>query len=52
LNALVDPLKTPLHLGLGWRFANPVGDHRAVLQLEIERGSDELLRNLEQSRLV
>ena len=26
------------------RFANPVGDHRALLQLEIERGADELLR--------
>jgi hypothetical protein len=30
------------------RFANPVGDHRALLQLQIERSSDELLRNLEQ----
>ena len=30
------------------RFANPVGDHRALLQLEIERSADELLRNLEQ----
>ena len=29
-------------------FANPVGDHRALLQLEIERSADELLRNLEQ----
>ena len=30
------------------RFANPVGDHRALLQLEIERSADELLRYLEQ----
>jgi hypothetical protein len=30
------------------RFANPVGDHRALLQLEIERSADELLRDLEQ----
>jgi len=30
------------------RFANPVGDHRALLQLEIERSADELLRNLKQ----
>ena len=30
------------------RFANPVGDHRALLQLEIECGADELLRYLEQ----
>ncbi len=30
------------------RFANPVGDHRALLKFEIERGADELLRNLEQ----
>jgi hypothetical protein len=30
------------------RFAYPVGDHRALLELEIERGADELLRNLEQ----
>ena len=30
------------------RFANPVGDHRAVLQLEIEGSTDELLRDLEQ----
>jgi hypothetical protein len=28
-------------------FANPVGDHR-LLQLEIERSADELLRDLEQ----
>jgi hypothetical protein len=30
------------------RFAYPVGDHRALLKLEIERSADELLRNLEQ----
>ena len=30
------------------RFANPVGDHRALMQLQIERSTDELLRNLEQ----
>src|SRR5436190_40169 len=30
------------------RFANPVGNYRAFLQLEIERGTDELLRHLEQ----
>ena len=30
------------------RFANLVGDHRALLQLEIERSADELLRHLEQ----
>jgi hypothetical protein len=30
------------------RFADPVGDHRALLQLEIERRTDELLRDLEQ----
>jgi hypothetical protein len=30
------------------RFANPVGDHRAFLQLEIQRGADQLLRHLEQ----
>ena len=30
------------------RFANPVGDHRALLQLEIERSADEFLRDLEQ----
>jgi hypothetical protein len=30
------------------RFANPVGDHRALLQLQIERSANELLRNLEQ----
>ena len=29
-------------------FANPVGDHRALMQLQIERSADELLRNLEQ----
>jgi len=29
------------------RFANSVGDHRALLQLEIERSADELLRDLE-----
>src|SRR6202030_3863557 len=29
-------------------IANPVGDHRALLQLEIEGGADELLRDLEQ----
>ena len=30
------------------RFANPVGDDRALLQLEIERSADQLLRHLEQ----
>ena len=30
------------------RFADPVGDHIALLQLELERGTDELLRDLEQ----
>src|SRR6185437_15212527 len=30
------------------RFANPVGDHRALLQLEIERSADEVLRDFEQ----
>ena len=30
------------------RFANPVGDHRALLQLELERSPDQLLRHLEQ----
>ena len=30
------------------RFAYAVGDHRALLELEIERSADELLRNLEQ----
>jgi hypothetical protein len=29
-------------------FANTVGDHRALLQLEIERSADEFLRDLEQ----
>ena len=29
-------------------FANPIGDHRALLQLEIERSADEFLRDLEQ----
>ncbi len=29
-------------------FANPVGDHRALLQFEIERGADEFMRHLEQ----
>ena len=29
-------------------LANPVGDHCALLQLEIERGADQLLRHLEQ----
>jgi hypothetical protein len=27
-------------------FANPVGDYRALLQLEIERSADELPRDL------
>jgi hypothetical protein len=30
------------------RVVNPVGDHRALLQLEIERSADEFLRDLEQ----
>src|SRR5260370_34200251 len=30
------------------RFANPVGDHRVLLHLEIERSADELLLDLEQ----
>ena len=30
------------------RFAYPVSDHRALMQLEIERSSDELLRDFEQ----
>ena len=30
------------------RFADPVGDDRALLQLEIERGADQFLRHLEQ----
>ena len=29
------------------RFANPVGDDRALLQLEVERSPDQLLRDLE-----
>jgi hypothetical protein len=29
------------------RFANAVGDHRALLQLQIERGADERLRHLQ-----
>jgi hypothetical protein len=31
-----------------WRFANPVGDHRSLLQLQVQCSADELLRNLEQ----
>src|SRR6185503_16065544 len=31
-----------------WRFANPIGDHRALLQLEIEGSADEFLWHLEQ----
>ena len=30
-------------------FTDPVGDHRAILQLEIERGADEVLRHLKQA---
>src|SRR5256886_5702928 len=30
------------------RFTNPVSDHRALLQLEVERSPDQLLRHLEQ----
>ena len=30
-------------------FADPVGDHRALLQLEIERGADQVRRDLEQA---
>ena len=30
------------------RFADPVGDYRALLQLETERSADKLLRDLEQ----
>ena len=30
------------------RFADPIGDDRALLQFEIECGADQLLRNLEQ----
>ena len=30
------------------RFANPVGNDRALLQLEIERSADEVPRPLEQ----
>jgi hypothetical protein len=30
------------------RFANPVGDHRALLQLQIKRRADERLRDLQQ----
>ena len=29
------------------RFANPVGDHRALLQLEIERSPDQFRRHFE-----
>jgi hypothetical protein len=29
------------------RFANPVGNHRSVLQLQLERGLDRLLRHVE-----
>ena len=28
-------------------FANPVGDYRALLQLEVERSPDQLLRHFE-----
>ena len=31
-----------------WNFANSVGDHRALVQLQIERSADECLRHLQQ----
>jgi hypothetical protein len=30
------------------RFANPVGNHRALVQLKFNRGPDQLLRHFEQ----
>ena len=30
------------------RFADPVGDHCALLQLEVESSADQFLRDLEQ----
>ena len=29
-------------------FANPIGDHRTLPQLKLERGPDQLLRHLEE----
>jgi 3-methylcrotonyl-CoA carboxylase alpha subunit len=33
------------------RFANPVSDDRALLQLEADRGADQLLRHLEAMKM-
>src|SRR5208282_6705527 len=48
--ALGDGALRPMQAGQKYtrRFANPVGDYRALLQLEIERSADELLWDLEQ----
>jgi len=45
---LSDGALRPMQAGQKYtgRFANPVGDDRALLQLEIERSADELLRDL------